>query len=63
MLKQCGSGIHDQELSRGCKIHGTESITPISIVKNALLTSALNWIVSLEMLNICMSGVRNLFAK
>lgn len=46
MLKQRGNGIHDQELSRGSKIHGIESITAISIVKNALLASELNWIVS-----------------
>lgn len=42
MLKQHGNGIHDQELSKGSKIHGTESVIAISIVKNALLASALN---------------------
>lgn len=45
-LKQCGNGICDHELPKGSKIHVTESITVISIVKNALLASALSWTVS-----------------
>lgn len=53
MLKQCVNGIHDHELSRGSKIHVTESITALSIVKNALLASALVWTVSYKMFNIC----------
>lgn len=37
ILKQCGNGTHDHELSWGNKIRVTESITAISIVKNAFL--------------------------
>lgn len=46
MLKQCDNGTRDLELSWGNKIHVTESITAISIAKNALLALALSWIVS-----------------